>query len=167
MIVRPILLVQKFIMSSMNILRVGHIGFQWSVRTWAWKTPLHCSTHALSLSLSRGRHFAGKRVSSRKFSPFFLLFSRLRYFIFKLTCIPRRFVGIFSKAKRISAAFWKNSWVFCNPVISCTCDLLCRKNLCHEWRSIKQLLFPVEENCIMYPIFVRQNQPSDDPIRIP
>lgn len=76
------------------------------------KDPLHCSTHARSLSLSRGRHFAGKRVSSRKFSPFFVLFSRLRYFIFKLTCIPRRFIGIFSKAKRISAAFWKNSWVF-------------------------------------------------------
>lgn len=76
------------------------------------KDPLHCSTHALSLSLSRGRHFAGKRVSSRRFSPFLLLFSRLRYFIFKLTCILRRFVGIFSKAKRISSAFWKNSWVF-------------------------------------------------------
>ena len=69
------------------------------------KDPLHCSTHALFLSLSRGRHFAGKRASSRKFSPFFLLFSRLRYFIFKLTCIPQPFVGILSKAKRISAAF--------------------------------------------------------------
>lgn len=163
MIVRPILLVQKFITSSM----CRPYWFSKNREDLGLKDPLHCSTHALSLSLSRGRHFAGKRVSSRKFSPFFLLFSRLRYFIFKLTCIPRRFVGIFRKLNEYLLLFGRIRGFFCNRVISCTCDLLCRKNLCHEWQSIKQLLFPVEENCIMYPIFVRQNKPSDDPIRIP
>ena len=169
MIVRPILLVQKLsypqFTDFMNILCVGHIGFQWAVRTWAWKTPCiaqHMRSLFLSLVVAILLVSECLRVNFRPFFCYFRVYDTL----FSNEHVSQNvLLGFFRKLNEYLLLFGRIRGFFCNPV--CTCDLLCRKNLCPQWRSIKQLLFPVKENCIMYPIFVRQNKPSNDRIRIP